>query len=742
MNPWAWLLVLSAASRAALPFEEGLCVRGEVALEPGTYRVTKPIRIVEHGAHLDLRGVILVGPRGGGPADSFTDTAIVVEGLRGVTIANATLRGFKVGIAARACTSLVITGCDVSGNYRQRLHSTPERENEADWLWPHHNDDGEWASRYGAGILLDRCFKAEVYGNVGHDGQNGIILSRTDSSFVYDNDMSFNSGWGLAMWRSCANEVSNNQFDYCVRGYSHDVYRRGQDSAGILVFEQCCDNAFAFNSATHGGDGFFLYAGHETLERTGLGGSNRNLLFRNDFSHAVANGIEATFSSGNRFIENTLDECEYGIWAGYSYETDIVANRITRCARAGIAIEHGHDNWIEGNSLEGNRVGVLLWAFPNAQFDGSVYGQHQNTRSERYHILRNRFEADTTAIRVHASSDVEIVGNDFSPLGVTLHLKTSIPRLTFRDNNVSGGTLLVKNEGPDTVRVLSSFTAVTAAEGEVVILEPLRGPVSRGTGRLERGASPPSVRGTLDARLPPEWPRGRRSMVIDEWGPVRPGRPHLFPRDPSGWGVVKLFLTGPAMPFEVGLVSGPVTVEPLSGRVPARLEVRPLGQGWISSSLQIEARGQGLETSVSLASSPWRVRFYAWSPEGSDGGLPDVTGVVSQPPLDEQETEAIDFWWGGAPPTERVRATHFLTVGETTISLPAGTYVAHTISDDGVRLFLDGRILIEDWTEHFVKEDRASFTVATGLHRFRVEHCQAEGSSWLQVWISNPPASP
>ena len=51
--------------------------------------------------------------------------------------------------------------------------------------------------------------------------------------------------------------------------------------AAILVFEQCNNNLFANNSATHSGDGFFLWAGQTTMD-TGEGGSDtalqRNLI--------------------------------------------------------------------------------------------------------------------------------------------------------------------------------------------------------------------------------------------------------------------------------------------------------------------------------------------------------------------------------------------------------------------------------------------------------------------------------
>src|SRR5262249_33597424 len=158
---------------------------------------------------------------------------------------------------------------------------------------------------------LYKCEGATIKNCRARDGQNGICLVNCDNAKVIGCDMSFMSAWGLAMWRSCKCEVIGNRFGYCIRGYSHGVYARGQDSTGILVYEQCSDNVFAYNHATHGGDGFFLYAGNETVNRTGEGGCDRNILYKNDFSYAVANGIEATFSDQNAFLDNKLTHCEH-----------------------------------------------------------------------------------------------------------------------------------------------------------------------------------------------------------------------------------------------------------------------------------------------------------------------------------------------------------------------------------------------------------------------------------------------
>ncbi len=114
-------------------------------------------------------------------------------------------------------------------------------EDGSDWLSPHHNDNNEWLNNYGAAIYVEDSSDVTVRGCKVWHGQNGLCIDRVNDSKIYDNDFSFNSGWGLGMWRSSKNVVNRNKFDWCVRGYSHKVYARGQDSAGILAFEQCSD---------------------------------------------------------------------------------------------------------------------------------------------------------------------------------------------------------------------------------------------------------------------------------------------------------------------------------------------------------------------------------------------------------------------------------------------------------------------------------------------------------------------
>ena len=210
-------------------------------------------------------GAILRGAAPDQPWDRLEGTGIRINGHQRVVVQNAQVHGFKNGLVATAADRLIISGGDFSDNYRQHLKSTAAAEDGADWLFPHHNDEKKWRDEYGSAVCVESSTNIIIHNIRVRRGQNGIILDRVEAAAVYDNDCSFLSGWGLALWRSSRNVVSRNAFDFCVRGHVEGVYNRGQDSAGILCFEQSSDNVFAENSATHGGDGFFGFAGQEAI---------------------------------------------------------------------------------------------------------------------------------------------------------------------------------------------------------------------------------------------------------------------------------------------------------------------------------------------------------------------------------------------------------------------------------------------------------------------------------------------
>lgn len=366
--------------------------------------------------------------------DTLRGIGIRVDGQVGVTIENARVHGFKNGLVATRANGMMISGGDFSDNYRQRLKSKRGGEANEDWLYPHRNDEVKWRDQYGGAVCVESSEGVTIRKIKVRRGQNGIILDRVDDSRIYDNDCSFLSGWGLAMWRSSRNRIDNNAFDFCIRGHLEGAYNRGQDSAGILAFEQCNENWFVNNSATHGGDGFFGFAGHEAIgetwfiaEREKLKalhktnnvdhlitvpatmvrnqsalGCNRNVFMGNDFSYASAHGLELTFSEDNRFFRNRFVENGVtGIWGGYTTRAVIAENEFVGngelgygLERGAVNMEHSSENLIAENRFVNNKCGVHLWWDDDGalmRYPG-VAGNNIDVR--RNFIVENHFEVN------------------------------------------------------------------------------------------------------------------------------------------------------------------------------------------------------------------------------------------------------------------------------------------------------------------------------------------------------------
>ena len=496
MNAAAWLALAfpSASSERVVVSHDDLVVERSCTLvfpqaplaDAGERGV---VRIVADGVTIECEGTLRGAPEDAA-GDTLAGTGIVVV-ARGVTLRGARVAGFRVGIRAEQADGLRLEGCDVSGNFRQRLRSTCEREDEADWLWPHENDADEW-ERWGAGIWIADSREALVHGCRARQGQNGLVLDRVERSRVADNDFSFLSGWGVALWRSSENLIERNACDFCIRGYSHGVYNRGQDSAGILLFEQCSRNMIRENSATHCGDGLFAFAGREALGEApapeGFSylrcGNNDNRIEGNDFSFAAAHGLELTFSFGNWIEENRLVENAIcGIWGGYSRDTFISNNEFrsngeqgSAVERGGINIEHGQRNVILVNRFRENACGVHLWWDEDASL------------AELPWALANG----------HASQDNSIIGNEFTREKLPIELRAA--GRTFVRNSLEVGTTVIADE----VSLVVEETPFLRPDAQIEVTV------------HARDLGPPATTRPVGAR---SHLAGREHIVMTEWGP-------------------------------------------------------------------------------------------------------------------------------------------------------------------------------------------------------------------------------
>jgi parallel beta-helix repeat protein len=436
------LLLVLALTQGPVELQPGMIITQSVRVVAKTYRLAGPPIIVRgDNITVDLRGATLEGIDPHADPDQATDTAIVIDGGSNIRILKANIHGYKIGILARGTRQLTLRDNDLSDNWKPRLFSLVEHESLVDWLSFHHNEKDEWL-RFGAAIYLQDVNGADIRNNTAAGGMNGLLLVRTTGAMIRDNNFSFNSGLGIGLYRSSDDTIIRNTLDYNVRGYSHRFFTRGQDSADLLLFEQSSRNLVALNSMTHGGDGVFLWAGQTTMDE-GEGGANDNLFYGNDVSYATANGVEATFSR-NEIIANRAWGSEYGVWGGYSYQTEIIGNDF-HGNRTGIAIEHGQDNVIANNRFDRDSTAIRLWADSIVPSDWG-YPKHHDSRSRDYRIGGNEFVGNRTVLSVRNTAGLDtvaVVARPVPPLFLAA-LRRPSPPLSSRDRSA----IIVDEWGP------------------------------------------------------------------------------------------------------------------------------------------------------------------------------------------------------------------------------------------------------------------------------------------------------
>lgn len=687
----------------------GMVITRTLALPAGTYAL--PSADSEHpvitirGSNLtvDFKDVVLRGAPADADPDTFTGLAVLIDGGENVTIRNLRAHGYKVGVLARGSRGLHISHADLSYNWKPRLYSLVEHESLLDWMSYHHNEKDEWLQS-GAGIYLADSPGAEIDHTTVVQGQNGLMLARSDNAKIWNNTFSFLSGLGIALYRASGNSILHNKVDWCVRGYSHTFYNRGQDSAGILIYEQSHKNLVAFNSVTHGGDGVFLWAGQTTMD-TGQGGANDNIFYDNDFSFAPANGIEATFSR-NVFYGNRVEECWHGVWGGYSFDSWIVANRFARNTEA-IAIEHGQDNRITENRFDGDETAIRLWR--NASQDPNWgYPKARDTRSRDYVISGNTFVGNVTALKIADTQGVRILTNTF--------------------------------ERVQTVAALSGDTRNLGIGDEVTV--PLR---SRPTLDV---ALPKALPDGMDAKIPESERRGREAIIVDEWGPYDWKSPKLWPQGRSDATPLKLRVLGPPGDWKVASVRG-ATLDATAGRVPGLITVTPAAGHLVDVDVQltyigaavIGPRGNAVAAGAPYAfgyrrffvPADWQVRYYTFDETSRPDRNPEAFAkVVAGAPVKAEKRDRLDYMSGG-PIGEELPRDRVAIVAEAAIELPPGAYTVRTISDDGVRVWMDEERIVDRWTPHESAIDTVPIT--GGRRRFKVEYYEIGGFAELRFEI-------
>jgi hypothetical protein len=242
--------------------------------------------------------------------------------------------------------------------------------------------------------------------------------------------------------------------------------------------------------------------------------------------------------------------------------------------------------------------------------------------------------------------------------------------------------------------------------------------------------------------------RGRHYILVNEWGPYDFKTPILWPRR-SADDTIRFEALGPRGRWTAKTIEGG-TLSASAGVVPGYIEFKRTGKSGSRVRIELEYIGaktvdyRGIESaagtkvpfgytdlSVPIA---WNVQFYRWDKTTQDPRTHDAEfrSLIQGKPLAQMTASALDLVPGRIP--RAVPNDYFATIAEGDFEIEPGDYILDTTLDDGGRVFLDGKPLVDEW--HYQGPTLYTREVKLGgRHHLRVEHFQIDGYWTLKVGL-------
>ena len=120
------------------------------------------------------------------------------------------------------------------------------------------------------------------------------------------------------------------------------------------------------------------------------------------------------------------------------------------------------------------------------------------------------------------------------------------------------------------------------------------------------------------------------------------------------------------------------------------------------------------------ASGPWDAAYYANR---------DLSGT----PVLTRRDAALDFDWGQDSPGRGVPADNFSAVWTRSVEFSEGYYTFTTISDDGVRLYLNDRLIINAWRSMGSSRRGVALKLDAGTYTVRLEYFESTGAALVRL---------
>ena len=114
--------------------------------------------------------------------------------------------------------------------------------------------------------------------------------------------------------------------------------------------------------------------------------------------------------------------------------------------------------------------------------------------------------------------------------------------------------------------------------------------------------------------------------------------------------------------------------------------------------------------------------------------------TLSGTPVLNQEERNLAFEWGTGSPHPSVNSDNFSARWARYIDVTPGEYTFIAISDDGIRVRVDGELVIDAWWEHGATQFTGTKSLTAGHHLVEVEYYEKSGLAVASLsWQAGPP---
>ncbi|HKJ01378.1 MAG TPA: PA14 domain-containing protein, partial [Longimicrobiales bacterium] len=223
--------------------------------------------------------------------------------------------------------------------------------------------------------------------------------------------------------------------------------------------------------------------------------------------------------------------------------------------------------------------------------------------------------------------------------------------------------------------------------------------------------------------------------------------PKLWPVDTTR-ARVPLAVLGPDGAWRVTGRRGVASVSSTSGRAGDTLVVIPAAGALDDWRVELEYAGgaavspRGVATGAGVPvpfaferfrpAGPWSVDVFTWADSTADPHRDPgaFQALVQGPPALSLSQPHLDWQWY-RPQVPGIPQERWAAVATAEVDVPEGVHSLRVISDDGVRVLVDGRVALDRWAPH--GSEVAYAALSPGRHTLRVEYYQVEG--WAEIRV-------